>query len=322
MARPELHFGASMVLSAAETVAEARWMEDLGYEYISAGEHFMRGSPPGPTQAALPLLAVAAGATEKIRLLSSILLTPFYHPLVLAKLSATLDIASGGRLTLGVGVGGEFPAEFQAAGLNVKQRGRRTNECLEVMRRLWVGDRVSYQGRHFQLDDVALNPLPAQQPHPPIWVAGRRDAAMLRAARYGDGWLPYFYNPERYRDSVAKITQFASDESRDLSNFQWAFFPYISIYPTAEEAAQVAAEALGGRYLYGGDFINIVRNYCLLGTPEQCIQHLQEYVNAGAKYIIFSVACPKEDRPRHIETIASEIIPHFQTKDEGRKTEG
>jgi probable F420-dependent oxidoreductase len=320
MTQPELHFGASMVLGAAEVVAEARWMEDLGYEYISAGEHFMRGNPPGPTHAALPLLAVAAGATEKIRLLSSILLTPFYHPLVLAKLAATLDIASGGRLTLGVGVGGEFPMEFQAAGLNVKQRGRRTDECLEVMRRLWAGERLSYQGRHFQLDDVSLNPLPAQQPHPPIWVAGRRDAAMLRAVRYGDGWLPYFYNPERYRESVAKIAQFANDEGRDLSSFQWAFFPYISIYPTAEEAAQVAAEALGGRYLYGGNFINIVRNYCLLGTPQQCIQRLQEYIDAGARYVIFSVACPREDRARHIETIANEIIPYFRTKDEGWKT--
>jgi probable F420-dependent oxidoreductase len=320
MTQPELHFGASMVLGAAEVVAEARWMEDLGYEYISAGEHFMRGSPPGPTHAALPLLAVAAGATEKIRLLSSILLTPFYHPLVLAKLAATLDIASGGRLTLGVGVGGEFPMEFQAAGLNVKQRGRRTDECLEVTRRLWAGERLSYQGRHFQLDDVSLNPLPTQQPHPPIWVAGRRDAAMRRAVCYGDGWLPYFYNPERYRDSVAKITQFANEEGRDLSSFQWAFFPYISIYPTAEEAAQAAAEALGGRYLYGGDFINIVRGYCLLGTPQQCIQRLQEYIDAGAQHIIFSVACPREDRARHIETIASEIIPYFKTKDERRKT--
>ncbi|HZA23771.1 MAG TPA: LLM class flavin-dependent oxidoreductase, partial [Dehalococcoidia bacterium] len=117
MTCPELHFGASMVLGASEATAEARWLEDLGYDYIAAGEHFMRGNPPGATNAALPLLAVAAGATEKIRVLSSILLTPFYHPLMLAKLSTTLDIASGGRLTLGVGVGGEFPVEFQAAGL-------------------------------------------------------------------------------------------------------------------------------------------------------------------------------------------------------------
>jgi probable F420-dependent oxidoreductase len=301
-----------MPLGAAETARQARWMEELGYEYISAGEHFMRGDPPGPTQAALPLLAVAAGATERIRLLSSVLLAPFYHPTVLAKLSATLDIASGGRLTLGVGVGGEFPVEFQAAGLDVKQRGRRTNECLEVLRRLWTEDHVSFEGRHFRLKDVTLNPRPTQWPHPPIWVAGRRDGAMLRAARYGDGWLPYFYSPDRYRDSVAKITRLAAEEGRDLSHFQWGFFPYISIYPTEEKAASAAAEALGARYLYGGDFVNIVRGYCLLGSVEQCIARLQEYIDAGARYIIFSVSCPREDRARHIETIAREIIPHFR----------
>jgi probable F420-dependent oxidoreductase len=314
MANPELHFGASMVLGASEVAAEARWLEDLGYEYISAGEHFMRGNPPGVTHAAIPLLAVAAGATERIRVLSSIVLTPFYHPLMLAKLSTTLDIASGGRFTLGVGVGGEFPVEFQAAGLNVRQRGRRTDECLDVVRRLWTQERVSYQGRHFQMEDVSINPRPAQQPHPPVWVAGRRDAAMRRAARYGDGWLPYFYSPERYRSSVDQITQMAREEDRDLSGFQWAFFPYIAIYPTAEEAARVAAQALGGRYLYGGDFVNIVENYCLLGPPERCIERLQEFIDAGARHIIFSVACPREERPRHIETIAGEIIPHFRDR--------
>ena len=106
MADSKLHFGAGMALGAAETAREARWMEELGFEYLAAGEHYMRGNPPGPTHASLPLLGVAAGATDNIRVLSSILLTPFYHPTVLAKLTNTLDIASGGRLTLGVGVGG------------------------------------------------------------------------------------------------------------------------------------------------------------------------------------------------------------------------
>ena len=308
----DLHFGSGAALGAAEIAAEARWLEELGFEYISVGEHFMRGSPPGSTQAALPLLAVAAGATDRIRLLSSIVLVPFYHPLMLAKFAATLDIASRGRLTLGVGVGGEFPVEFEAAGLNPRQRGRRTDECLEVVRRLWTQDTVSFQGRHFQLDNAAINPRPHQEPHPPIWVAGRRDAAMRRAVRYGEGWLPYFYSPERYVDSVEKIHAFAVAEGRDLSDFHWGLFPYISIYPTEEEAAHTAAEALGGRYLYGGDFLNIVRSYCLLGPPEQCAERLQEYIAAGARHIVFSIACPREDRERHIDEIANRLIPLVQ----------
>ena len=202
--------------------------------------------------------------------------------------------------------------EFEAAGLEVRQRGRRTNECLDALRRLWSEKTVDFQGRHFTLENVSINPHPTQQPHPPIWVAGRRDAAMRRAVLYGDGWFPYFYSPERFRESTEKIKQFAEEESRDLAGFQWAYFPYISIYPTEQEAAETAAEALGGRYLYGGDFLNIVRNYCLLGTPEMCAARLQEYIDAGASHIVFSVACPMEDRVRHIETIASDIIPRLR----------
>ena len=266
MANLDLHFGAGLALGVGETVRQARWMEDLGYEYFSAGEHFMRGDPPGPTHAALPVLAVAAGATDQMRVLSSIILTPFYHPLVLARTTATLDAASGGRLTLGVGVGGEFPVEFEAAGLRVNQRGRRTDECLEVMRKLWTGEKVTFSGRHFQLTDAMINPAPVQKPSPPVWVSGRRDAAMARAAKFGDGWMPYFYDAPRYRDSVEKIKGFAAEAGRDISGFQWAHFPYISIYPTEQQAAEVAAEQLGGRYLYGGEFLDIVRKYCLLGT--------------------------------------------------------
>ena len=110
---------------------------------------------------------------------------------------------------------------------------------------------------------------------------------------------------------MIKIKEIAKNEKRDMTSFQWGFFPYISIYPSVDEAAQVAAEALGGRYLYDGNFADIVRNYCLLGTVQNCIDRLQEFIDAGARHIIFSLACPMEDRVRHLEAIAKEIIPHF-----------
>ena len=309
-----LHFGANLALEVEETARQARWMEELGFEYFSAGEHFMRGDPPGPSHASLPVLAVAAGVTTSIRLLSSIVLVPFYHPLMLARMTATLDAASNGRLTLGVGIGGEYLAEFENSGLRVNQRGRRTDECLEVMRRLWQGEKVDFHGRHFQLSGAEINPLPLQRPHPPVWVSGRRDAAMQRAARFGEGWVPYFFDPPRYRDSVEKIGAFADEHGRSLNGFQWGFFPYISMYETEQEAAEIAARQLGGQYLYGGDFINIVRRYCLLGAPEQCAERLQEYIDAGARHIVFSITCPPEDRERHIEDIAAKLIPMFHSK--------
>ena len=316
MTTNELHFGSGMIGGDGETASQARWLEELGFEYVSTGEHYMRGNPPTPTSVSLPVLAVAAGATERIRLVSSVLLVPFYHPTVLAKLTATLDIASNGRLILGIGVGGEFPVEFEAVGLNVKQRGRRTNECLEVLRRLWTEEHVSFNGRHFELNDVTINPHPKQKPNPPIWVAGRRDAAMKRAAHYGDGWYPYFYSPEQYRESVEKITGFAREIDRDISGFQWAYYPFISIYPTVEEAATIAAKALG-RYSSQGDFLEVVKRYCIIGPVEACISRLKEYVDAGARHIVFSVSCPVEDRKRHVEAIVQEIIPGLKSAVEG-----
>ena len=307
-----LRFGAGLMGGDSETANSARSLEDLGFDFLSTGEHFMRGDPPTPTSVSIPTLAVAAGATQRIRLVSSILLVPFYHPTVLAKLTTTLDRASNGRLTLGIGVGGEFPVEFDAAGLDVKQRGRRSNECLEVLRRLWTGDRVDFSGRHFQLDGVSINPPPAQQPHPPIWVAGRRDAAMRRAALLGDGWYPYFYSPELYRDSVSKIGEIASDAGRDVSGFDWAFYSFISIYQDEEDAARAAAAALGGRYSSQGSFMNVVRRYCVFGSVDACVERLMQYVDAGARDIVFSVSCPPEDRQRHVEELVGEVIPRLR----------
>ena len=307
-----LRFGTGLMGADSDTAQSAKRLEGMGFDFLSTGEHFMRGDPPTPTAVSLPLLAVAAGATERIRLVSSILLVPFYHPTVLAKLTTTLDRASNGRLTLGIGVGGEFPVEFEAAGLDVRQRGRRSNECLEALRRLWTEDGVDFQGRHFQINGVSINPKPAQQPHPPIWVAGRRDAAMRRAALLGDGWYPYFYSPELYRESVSKIGEFASDAGRDVSDFEWAFYSFISIYDDEEDAARAAAAALGGRYSSQGSFMNVVRRYCVFGSVDACVERLKEYVDAGARDIVFSVSCPPEDRQRHAATLVGEVMPKLR----------
>jgi alkanesulfonate monooxygenase SsuD/methylene tetrahydromethanopterin reductase-like flavin-dependent oxidoreductase (luciferase family) len=242
-----------------------------------------------------------------VRLVPSILLAPLYHPVMLAKLTATLDIASGGRLTLGVGVGGEYPVEFEAMGVPVQERGARMNEVLRLLKRLWTEEHVTNEGRFYPLNDVTLLPRPLQQPHPPIWVAGRREAAMRRAVRYGDGWLPYFYSPERYRDSVERITAIAKETNRDLSGFQWAHYAFISIYDSREEAAR-----LGGRYSSRADMASIIGQYAILGTVADCIRRMEEYIEAGARYFTFTWSCKPEDVDRHIETVTREIIPYFR----------
>ena len=310
----ELHFGGSLPGDLASTASWAHKLEEAGLEYVSAGEHIMRGNPPQATGLSLQTLSVAAGATSRIRLVTGIVLTPLYHPVMLAKLAGTLDVASGGRLTLGIGIGGEFPVEFDALGVPVKERGARTNESLQVIRRLWTEQKVRHQGRFYQFDDVTLSPPPTQQPHPPIWVSGRREAAMRRAARLGDGWFPYFYSPPQYRDSVARIGGFAAEAGRDMADFQWGHLAFISIADTVEQAAETSAARLGGRYGSHEQMMSVVGSYCVLGPVQTCIERLAEYIEAGARHIIFSWHTRAGDIDRQIALTTQQIIPALRAR--------
>ena len=119
-----------------------------------------------PTANTFISLAVAAGATARIRLLSAVVLLPVYPAALAAKMGAALDVASNGRYLFGVGVGGEFPKEFEACGVPVRERGARTNEALDVIRRLWTGRDVSYAGRFNTLNEFSIDPMPIQSPPP------------------------------------------------------------------------------------------------------------------------------------------------------------
>src|SRR4051812_24873113 len=162
---------------SAGVAARAALVERLGFDAVHCGEHvFFHGPVPN----ALIALSVAAGATTTIRLLSAVVLAPLYPAALLAKMAGELDVASGGRFRLGVGVGGEHEPEFRAVGVPRTQRGARTDEALEVARRLFSGGPVTYEGRWAQLDGLRLDPPPATPGGPEIWVAGRREAAQRR----------------------------------------------------------------------------------------------------------------------------------------------
>ena len=166
-------------------------------------------------------LARLSAATERAWIGTSILLLPLYPPAIVAKQVADLDRATGGRVILGVGVGGEYPQEFRACGVPVGERGRRADEAIVLLRRLWRGEEISHDGPFFPMTDVRIHPPPAQPGGPPIVVAGRKDPAMRRAAVLGDGWMPYLYSPRRYAASVSRIRQIADEAGRDLRSFEW-----------------------------------------------------------------------------------------------------
>ncbi|MGA2410491.1 MAG: LLM class flavin-dependent oxidoreductase [Candidatus Binataceae bacterium] len=304
---PSVEFGVSL-FSTKGIPEVAQRAERLGFNYVTTGEHMMFH---GPVSNSLISLAVAAGATTKIKLMSTIVMVPLYNnPMVLAKLTSVLDVASEGRYHFGVGIGGEFPKEFEACGVPVNQRGSRTNEALEVIKKLWTEKNVTFEGRYTKFSGVTISPAPVQKPHPPIWVAGRKEPAMKRAATYADGWIPYMYTPEMLHESIEKIYQFGKEAGRDMSSFRPGLFIFASIYPDRDEAREQAAKALGGTYAQ--DFSKIAGRYALYGNPDDCRKRLKEYVDAGARTVLISFACRQGDIDNNMRLIAEEVAPAFR----------
>ncbi|MEM7540443.1 MAG: LLM class flavin-dependent oxidoreductase [Pseudomonadota bacterium] len=306
MVKKKIRFGTAL-RSATNVVGSALRIEELGFDVLGCGEHV---TFYGDTANAFISLSVAAGATRKIDLMSTITLLPLYPPALLAKMGAALDVASGGRFSLGVGVGGEYPKEFEACGVPLKQRGSRTDDALEVLHRVWSETNVTYEGRYTTLDDFSLKPMPVQKPRPPIWISGRKDVAMRRTGNYGDGWLPYMYTPEQLAESVATINKYAEDAGRDPADIEHGLYIFTAVHEDAATGIKMAADKLSVQY--NQDFSELVHKYALIGDPDQARRRLQEYIDAGARFLFLSTACPDDYIDRNLEMIATEVASTFR----------
>ena len=170
----------------AETVEQVRLIRSLGFDSIWGGEHHV--TPGFHYFPLLPLLQRLAPEAEGLGLGTNLVLLPLHNPVELAEVAAFLDVTTGGRFMLGVGLGYR-PEEFAVFGVPLAERVSRLAEGVEIIRRLWSEDRVTHQGRHWQFQDVSIRPRPIQRPRPPIFVGSQVPAGIARAARIADGWL-------------------------------------------------------------------------------------------------------------------------------------
>lgn len=301
-----IEFG--MMMRGTHGIEEsAQRIEALGFDYVGSGEHVAFHVP---TPNNFISLAVAAGATTRIKLLSAITVLPLYPAVLAAKLAAALDVASGGRFVMGVGVGGEYPREFEACGVPVHERGARCNEALTLITKLWTETNVTFHGRFNTVNDVTIAPAPISRPHPPIWVSGRRDAAMRRAARFATGWMPYMYSPEMLRDSLTTIATHCAQLGRPFDAITPALFVFTCVHPDRDLATEYAVAQLGTTYAQ--DFRTKAGKYTLVGTPADCRARLAEYVDAGARMVFFASACPGTYVAENQRLIVEEIMPAFR----------
>ena len=285
-------------------VAEARSVEAAGFDLVASGEHlFFRGPVPN----AFVTLAAAAGATEQIGLVSSITLLPLYPAALVAKMAVDLDRVSGGRFELGVGAGGEFPAEFAAAGVDPSSRFRRVEEGLRVLRALFSGERVRLNGEFADLRDVALQPGPVRPGGPPVWLGGRRNGAIRRAGRYADVWMPYMVDPARMRASLAQVREVAVAAGRPSEAVSGAVFAWTCTDADGDWARRTGIETVSRAYAQ--DFAPLADRYLVLGTPAEVAERLREFAGAGAHQVLIQPACAPGDRRRVVETLAADVLP-------------
>lgn len=255
--------------------------------------------------------------------MSSVTVLPLHHPVRLAHQIMTLDNLSEGRVILGIGAGGEIPKQFEAFGIPVSERGKRTDEYIEVMQGLWTQDPFSYQGRFLQFKDIVMEPKPYQKPHPPIWVGGRpggvetapdgtkrfksKIGAVRRAGKYGQGWFPYYVTVEGVRTTVQQLHQYAREAGRDPADIVVGLNNEWLIRDTYEEALE---EARRKSMRYGRDLSDRVARYDLLGSPEDIIRRIEEYIAVGVTH--FACIIISEDSQKQLEIAAKKILPYFR----------
>jgi probable F420-dependent oxidoreductase len=295
-----LRFGVVLPGVHVETAA---LVERLGFDSVWNSEHILFHFP---LHEGLAVLAAYAARTERVQVGTAVLLLALRHPTVVAKSVATIDVLSRGRVVLGVGVGGEYPKEFEACGVPVNERGARVDESIDVMRRLWTGSNVTHKGRFFAFEDVTMEPRPVQPGGPPIWIGGRSDAAMRRAARVADGYYPYLVTPQRFRENFAKVQQWAQELGRDPSSIEPALHLFLSFGSTREAGRAFAIQELSRRY--NQSFETIVDRYCAMGPPADCAETVGRFLEAGVRHMTFVPLCPEERLDEDVERLAREVV--------------
>jgi len=207
--------------AVAEMIDNARRVERLGYDAIWSGDHIIMHNP---IMDVMTVLATYAAVTERVKIGTAVYLVPLRHPVATAKQVASLDLLSQGRFIFGVGVGGEIVREFNAVNVSVTERGRRTDEGLEIITRVLSEKNVTFEGKHFHLQDVTLEPQPQQKPYPPIWIGGRSPRSLRRALELADGWDPFGFTWEQLRSLLNRARDWPQWEKR-VSGFDLALSP-------------------------------------------------------------------------------------------------
>jgi probable F420-dependent oxidoreductase len=259
-----------------------------------------------PILESLTALAAVAGRTRRIKFGVNVLSLAMRDPVLAAKQCATVDVLSDGRLLPGFGIGSPVAPEWTALHLDTRTRGARTDEALEIIRRLWSEERVDFEGRYFRLTDASIAPRPVQ-PELPIWIGGSSEAAIRRTARFGTGWQAGPETPEQAGAAIAAIKRALADTGRTIEEDHYGAgiaYRFGRADGPGMEAAFAAYRARTGRDPLA---------YFAIGDAETVMARITAYVDAGvSKFILRPVARGDADVLEQTRRMIEEVLPHIK----------
>jgi probable F420-dependent oxidoreductase len=272
--------------------------ETLGYDSLWVQESIVGNVP---ILEPVSLLNYVAALTTRVRLGTSVMLLVLRNPVQLAKSLSSLDQMSHGRLTAGIGIGGHVPEAI--FGLPSERRIRRFVEAIQVMKALWTEPQASVDGIYWTFKDVAMEPKPVQQPHPPLWFGARQAPALKRAVQHGNGFMGAGSSSTAdFIQQYGLLQQFLDAAQRDPATFAISKRVYLAVDADRERAEKRLREWFGIRYRNA----DMASQVGIWGSRDECLNKLGELVQAGAQHLMLN---PVFDEMNHLELLAQEVVP-------------
>lgn len=258
-----------------------------------------------PMLECIATMAALAGATERIRFGMNVASIALRDPLLTAKQCATIDFLSGGRLLPAFGVGSALGMDYQATGTSTKARGKKANEALELVQRLWHEESVTFTGEFFAYDNASISPRPANK-YIPLWIGGSSEVAMRRTARYGTGWLGGLDSPEQAAVMVAGIKAALEDTGRTIDHDHYGASFSFRFGRLEEDVARRASERLSARLNKDPS------RFMVVGDAGDVVARIREYIDAGcSKFVLLPIAGNDEEMLAQTRLLVSEVLPEF-----------
>ena len=283
--------------------AYLRRAEELGFESAWTQEKVL-----GPTPQLSPLesMTFAAACTERLRLGCVVFVLPLHNPIHLAKSISSLDQLSGGRVEVGIGIGGRNRL-LSAFGVHHDRLVTQFNEGLRLMKALWTEPETNFDGEFWQLTGARMEPKPAQKPHPPVWFGARHPNAVRRAVRHGYGFFGAGSSTTaEFVEQVRVVREELAAQGRQPSEFPIAKRVYVDVDDNPDRAARRMADGLIRIY---GEHGRELEPVAVTGPPEACVRGLREVADAGAELILLTTV---ENQAEQMERLSAEVIPHLR----------